>query len=347
MSTLCKAMVVSQREVASRHFLLELEAEPIAQRARPGQFVHVRCSDSFDPLLRRPFSLHRILPQEGRIVILYRQVGRGTAWLASRRPGDSVEIMGPLGNGFELGLDDSGGGNDVVNDTASGEANSKTNCTTNCTTPQTNSADNRFSLALLVGGGVGAAPLLALAEALRAQGRRVVVFIGASSREQLLQVEAFSSVGAEVVTATDDGSEGYRGTVVAALEDWVEKMLEIKVKERLKKQEAERAEETGTPQEGVWIEKANETASKEKTYNTRETRIEVFACGPKAMLLSLQRLCAAKKFPLQVSLEERMGCGVGACLSCVCRLAGRTEPQYARVCVEGPVFKGEEVCLDE
>ena len=291
MSVLCTATVVSQREVASRHFLLELKAEAVAKKARPGQFVHVRCSDSFDPLLRRPFSLHRILPEGGTIVILYRLAGRGTAWLASRRPGDSVEVMGPLGNGFDLGRGDSSGLTEKADKTS------------------------RFPLALLVGGGVGAAPLLALAEALRAQGRKTVAFIGAPSRDQLLQVPAFAAAGAEVVTATDDGSEGCRGTVVAALENWLKSM----------------------------------PASAKDAGEGFRAGAEVFACGPKAMLFSLQQLCLREGLPLQVSLEERMGCGVGACLSCVCRLRSteKGELKYARVCAEGPVFRGEEVCLNE
>ncbi|NPV91426.1 MAG: dihydroorotate dehydrogenase electron transfer subunit [Firmicutes bacterium] len=265
-----EAHVHFHEEVAPGCFLIRLVSAEIARSARPGQFVNVRCGDTYDPLLRRPISIHRIDPEAGEISLLYRVVGRGTRKLSALKAGETLDIVGPLGNGFK--------------------------------TEGFTGSDRE---AVLLGGGIGAAPLFALAAELADQRGRVMVMLGASTSVDLLQVEEFRSLGLPVLLATDDGSAGGRGTVVDAFRSWL--------KDSGKKP-------------GL-----------------------VFACGPHPMIKALQRLCAKAGIELQVALEERMGCGLGGCLSCVCKIksGGDSDWRYARVCQEGPVFSGEEVLLDE
>lgn len=265
------AYVRSHEEAAPGCFLIRLAAGEIARQARPGQFVHVRCGDSYDPLLRRPISLHRINPATGEICLLYRVVGRGTKRLSTVKAGETLDVLGPLGNGFNL-------------DTTAVSQES-----------------------VLLGGGIGAAPLLALAEELVRLDRSVTAVLGAASSADLLAVDAFRSLGIKVIVSTDDGSEGCRGTVVDAFREWLR-------------------------------------------HQGQDTGITAFACGPHPMIKALQRLSMKENINLQVALEERMGCGLGGCLSCVCRVKEGSSVsgwKYARVCQEGPVFKGEEVLLDE
>lgn len=292
MSLLCSAPILSRQEIVPGHFLLTFRAPAMAKVAQPGQFVHVRCGDTLDPLLRRPLSLHGIDRSKGTLTLLYRLVGKGTARLSRMRLGEAMDVMGPLGRGFSLSLPSGR----VVNE------------------------------AVVVGGGIGVAPLLPLIEALLNQGSRVTVLLGARSADGLLRLKAFEQTGARVEIATDDGSLGVKGNVADLL-------------------------------------------------TTRGTVLPVgsscvYACGPVPMLRTIWQMCAAQQVPLQVSLEERMGCGVGACLACVCRVTRTDEGKnkeisddnyvkssfvqateldwkYARVCVEGPVFWGEEVLLDE
>lgn len=153
--------------------------------AVPGQFVMVKAGVGGDPLLRRPISIHR--RTKTGIELLYEVVGQGTALLAALRPGAEVSIIGPLGNGFPLVA-------------AKGR------------TP------------VLVGGGMGAAPLVFLAEHLTAAAsiKQPVALLGAHTKKGLLCVKAFRTAGCRVITATDDGSCGRRGFVSCLLKELLE-----------------------------------------------------------------------------------------------------------------------------
>lgn len=237
--------------------LLKLHAPDIAYSAQPGQFLHVRCSDTFDPLLRRPISIHSVDRGKGTVSLLYRVAGRGTARLFDF---EMLDIMGPLGKGFALPPSDSG--------------------------------------VLVIGGGIGIAPLFFLLEELSKKGTTVDVFLGASSAEHLLMVKDIKELGHRLQVATDDGSAGYHGPVTGLCPpDLVCRMD------------------------------------------------EVFACGPKPMLRALATILEDNNVPGQFSLEERMGCGVGACLACACktRKSKQEEFSYSHVCVDGPVFYASEV----
>jgi dihydroorotate dehydrogenase electron transfer subunit len=353
MSMLILAKIISQEKVAPGHYLLTFLAPEMARTAQPGQFVQVRCGDTLDPLLRRPLSLHGIDRAVGTLTLLYRVVGRGTEILSRMQAGEVLDVMGPLGRGFILNESSPESINrDESEDLKQGATNLK--------------LVQPVAEAIVVGGGLGVAPLLPLVESLVQQGVPVTVILGARSADGLLRVEAFENTGAKVEIATDDGSRGTLGTAVDLLKKRIEQ------------------EGFNQDQQGAGI--GSLTGSLD--------RIGVYSCGPAPMLRAVWKLCTDYQVPLQVSLEERMGCGVGACLACVCKVKlnpknvemvkgsaikatkaaealelsaaseatkvsevlaisklpagpGPLEWKYARVCVEGPVFWGEEVILDE
>jgi dihydroorotate dehydrogenase electron transfer subunit len=172
-----KAPVISSIEVLPGIYLMWLEAPEIAATAKPGQFVMVRCGG--DTTLPRPFSVHQV--DAGQLALLFNVVGRGTNRLSQLKKGDMVNIFGPLGNGFNI--------NPGVRNI------------------------------LLVAGGMGIAPLYFLAEAAAGTGKKVTLINGARTRDCLLPVslpqnyyeKGLPPAGVNVVTATEDGSEGFRG----------------------------------------------------------------------------------------------------------------------------------------
>ena len=172
------ATVIANQPLTESLWWIELAAPEIADRARPGQFVHISGGGQ-DPLLRRPYSLARIDSAEGAVAILYHVVGRGSAWLSNLDPGDPVDTLGPLGSSFRL-------------------------------------PDDCRHL-MLVGGGIGMGPLIALAE--RESDRSCVILNGARSRDGLTPSQWLPS-RAESFFATDDGSVGASGSVVDLIPKW-------------------------------------------------------------------------------------------------------------------------------
>ncbi len=171
------AGVVDVRPVGA-YVGLTLEAPAIAAAARPGHFVALSVGGpATSMVLRRCFSLARW--EVGTITVLFSVLGHGTGWLASRRRGDLVEVGGPLGSPFVV--------------------------------PQ------RPMACVLVGGGYGAAPLVPLAEALRALGCEVRMLLGAASVDRLMAVAEAGRVADSLTVTTDDGSTGLRGWVSTAL----------------------------------------------------------------------------------------------------------------------------------
>lgn len=168
--------VSAVQEVARGIHVLAFECPEVGSSALPGQFINIRVDRSTEPLLRRPFSIYRT---DGTTVeIIFNVVGKGTAILAARRPGDAVNVLGPLGVPF--------------------------------------GTSGPFSTALLVAGGLGIAPMPILADHLRKAGIRVEVFAGSRSADQLVPDHLEN-----VHVATDDGSRGFHGTVVALLEGYL------------------------------------------------------------------------------------------------------------------------------
>lgn len=222
-------------------------------------------------VLRRPFSVARVRGDE--VVLLYRIVGTGTEWMRARRFGDPVDAMGPLGTCFAL------------------RAGAKRT--------------------LLVGGGLGIAPLLGLADALRADGYEgpVEALLGVRSRGDVFGPGLTEGVrGVDWSLATDDGSDGFHGNAVQLL--------------------AHRLDELAAAGEGTddWA---------------------VYAAGPEPMLEACAHLCLERGADLQVSMEAHMGCGVGACRACGIVTWRDTSRINGRVCCEGPVFDARQILWEE
>lgn len=170
--------VLANEQLAEGVGLIALHAPHTAARVAAGQFVHVRVAQDSELLLRRPFSVHRAAGD--RIEILYQVLGAGTLRLAEKVPGDVMDLVGPLGRGWDM--------------------------------------PDGISRALLVGGGLGVAPLGMLVERLAEKGVAVTVALGAPTAERILARDLFERVARRVVTTTDDGSVGERGFVTMAVE---------------------------------------------------------------------------------------------------------------------------------
>jgi dihydroorotate dehydrogenase electron transfer subunit len=156
------APIISNEEVMRGVYLLWAEAPAIASAARPGQFVMVKASDNCDPLLRRPLSVHRVR-KDGAIALLIEVIGRGTEWLARRQAGEQLDLLGPLGNGFDI----------------------------------------RARNLLLVAGGCGIAPLVFLAEKALSKERHLILLVGAKSGDRVYPRELLPADIATVTITED------------------------------------------------------------------------------------------------------------------------------------------------
>jgi len=179
------AVLLEQHEVAERTHRLRLRCQRIAAAARAGQFLMLQVRSGSEPLLKRPFSFHRILPREGCIEILYRVTGQGTWWLSQGRPGTRLNAVGPLGNGFDL-------------------------------------PDWGQRVVALVAGGIGIAPFDQLMTDLMAAppsgGHDVHLFYGARTAVEMVPVHPYERLGVTVHLSTDDGSRGDEGVVTRLFE---------------------------------------------------------------------------------------------------------------------------------
>jgi dihydroorotate dehydrogenase electron transfer subunit len=248
-----RAVISEQTKLAEDIYSMWIEAEDIVLSAKPGQFVSLYCKDG-SKLLPRPISICEINKQKGTVRLVYRVSGKGTMEFADLKPQDTIEAMGPLGNGFTL----------------------------------------EGKKALLIGGGIGVPPMLELAKQLNCE-RQIVL----GYRDVTFLDEEFTPYG-NVYIATEDGSKGTKGNVLNAIRD-----------------------------------------------NNLNADI-IFACGPTPMLRGIREYALVKGIICQLSLEERMACGIGACLGCVCKTKDvdhHSNVKNARVCKDGPVFYAEEVEL--
>jgi dihydroorotate dehydrogenase electron transfer subunit len=182
-----KCEILVHDELSAGYRLLVVNVPEMAPQLVPGQFVHVKVPALEKSALRRPFSVFNA--EDGKVYILYKTVGRGTAALNVAKVGETLEIIGPLGHGFPVKCD---------------------------------------GAALLVGGGYGVAPLYFLAKRLISSGwkGRLAVFVGGRTKTDLLAVEEFRSLGVELHLATNDGSEGVKGLVTDPLDDEIIKIRE-------------------------------------------------------------------------------------------------------------------------
>ena len=255
-----KAKILNNKMITPDYFVMDLEASYLA-KSSPGQFVNVKVQDLVtDPLLRIPLGIHRVKgkgKKEKGVALLYKVAGKGTEILSRRKKGEILDIIGPLGNGFDI-------------------------------LP----VKKKNSTAIIVAGGHGIAPLCFLAETLRANKTEVVFFIGTCGKKHVLLVKDLKKIGAEVHVATEDGSFGCKGYVTKPLNDYLERT----------------------------------------THDARRTTI--YACGPRPMIKALKEVSDKFNIPAQVSIDEYMACGIGACKGC----AVDTEEGIKMVCKDGPVF---------
>ena len=235
---------VDNRGAFAAHAIAVRCAE-LAHDVRPGQFLHIKCGAG--SILRRPFSVCRVHGEA--VEIVFEVKGEGTQWLSSADTGDYLDILGPLGNGFEI-------------------------------------PDGRIAV---VGGGLGAPPMLFAAASAKGS---VTAILGFRDAGRVILFDDFQSVCDKVYLATDDGSAGTRGLVTGPLDE-------------------------------LLIAGGTDA---------------VLSCGQIGMQKAVAKLCAQYGVPCQVSLEERMGCGVGACLVCACATKDGGSLQMSRVCKDGPVF---------
>ncbi|MCD7033860.1 dihydroorotate dehydrogenase electron transfer subunit [Metabacillus sp. GX 13764] len=173
----------SHQEIADRIFEMTLKGELVSFIQKPGQFVHVKVSDSYAPLLRRPISISHYSKEKGEMVLLYRSDGEGTALLSKKQPGDSVQVLGPLGNGFN---------------------------------PDIAAKGKRV---LLAGGGIGVPPLFGLAMELNKRSIDTVSVLGFQNRDDVFYEDAFQKESRTIV-ATADGSYGTEGFITDAINDY-------------------------------------------------------------------------------------------------------------------------------
>ncbi|MDO4949466.1 MAG: dihydroorotate dehydrogenase electron transfer subunit [Bacteroidales bacterium] len=245
---ICDLTVADAIRLHQRCILLKLTRDEILPPMKCGQFTEVRIDATPSVLLRRPISIHRIDKEKNELWLLVQTVGGGTQHLAQLRKGDLLNVMLPLGNGFTL---------------------PDTPCQT-----------------LLVGGGVGVAPLLQLGVDLKGLGCHSTFLLGARTANDVLQVKEFEQVG-DVYVTTEDGSMGEQGFV-----------------------------------------------TQHSLLKRKEVFDKIYCCGPKPMMMAVTRYAHEHGVWCEVSLENRMACGVGACLCCV----EKTKEGHRCVCTDGPVF---------
>lgn len=173
--------IVHQAEIAHNIYELTLKGE-LVQEMTPGQFVHVKVGDSFEPLLRRPISIANINKETNEFTMIYRAEGRGTSLMALRQTGDELDVLGPIGNGFPVDACPKGG------------------------------------TALLVGGGIGVPPLYELSKQLNARGIRTIHVLGFQTENVTFYEEQFSALG-ETHYVTVDGTKGTKGFVTTVLDE--------------------------------------------------------------------------------------------------------------------------------
>lgn len=262
MALLEKALVIRHREMVPRFYELEFIAPGIAKEALPGQFLNIRVSESYEPLLRRPFSIYDVDKKLGSITLFYKVVGRGTRMMTKLQVENKLDVMGPLGRSFSI--------------------------------------PSGMKSAVLVGGGVGIAPLVYLTRILTEKKVHVKVLLGASSAGYLVCKDILNRLGVQYLVSTDDGSEGMKGRVTDLLQ-------------------------------------AELSANKADF---------IYACGPERMLAAVTAIADEFQIPGEISLEEHMACGVGACLGCAHRVKQGDEFRFAKVCHEGPIFNVGEVLFD-
>lgn len=240
--------VNSVEALSDKHVLIKLTDDKPLPEMLPGQFVEVRVDNTPSTFLRRPISINNVDYDHNELWLLVAAVGDGTRQLQKLQKGDRLNCVLPLGNSFTMPTDST-------------------------------------QKVLLVGGGVGVAPLLYFGKRIKAMGGEPTFLLGARSAKDVLERELFEQVGRVLIT-TEDGFEGEKGFVT------------------------------------------NHSVLAQEHFDRIST------CGPKPMMMAVARYAFKNDIECEVSLENKMACGVGACLCCV----EKTVEGNKCVCKEGPVM---------
>ena len=251
------AVITKQDRLTEDIYDMRIKAPQIAGEAVPGQFLSLYSKDG-SKMLPRPISLCGIDREKGELRLVYRIAGAGTKEFSCLKEGDTIDVLGPLGNGFPL---------EAI----------------------------RGKRVLMMGGGIGVPPMLQTAKEADAD---VTIISGYRSADLFLK-EELEAAGRLFIT-TEDGSAGIKGNVMDAV---------------------------------------------------RENKMEpdvILACGPTPMLRAVKAYAEERNITCYISLEEKMACGIGACLACVCQskeVDGHSHVHNKRICKDGPVFLSTEVEL--
>lgn len=247
-----QALVLKLETLSEGIYSLWIKEQTIAEQAKPGQFISFFSKDG-SKLLPRPISICEINKEEGTLRVVFRVVGFGTKEFSKLKEGETVDVMGPLGNGFTL----------------------------------------EGKKAILIGGGIGIPPMLELAKSLSIEKS---IVLGYRTNDLFLKNE-FETYG-DVYVSTEDGTVGTKGNVIDAIN---EHNIDADI---------------------------------------------IFACGPTPMLKGIKAYAQEHGIKAQLSLEEKMACGIGACLACVCKSKEKdhhTNVNNKRICKDGPVFYADEI----
>lgn len=253
--------VIDNEILAKDIFRLKIESDSLTQIANVGQFVNIKCSNGLEHLLRRPISLMDVDKENGTFDLGFQVKGEGTKFLSEKKKGDSLDIIGPSGNYFDLNSD--------------------------------------YKKVAIIGGGIGVFPLYYLLKNLKSCKKDV--FLGFRQKQYVIMEDEFKMFSDDLYIGTDDGSYGYKGFII----NYFKMMLE------------------------------------KNRYDI------IYACGPTLMLKGISNLAKDFNINCQISLEQRMGCGIGACLVCACKIKMGKKWEYKHVCKDGPVFWSDEVIFDE
>ncbi len=241
--------LVSTEELSSDYFLMKFTQEEPLPEMLPGQFIEVKVDNSPTTFLRRPISINYVDKDSNELWLLIHAIGDGTRVLSALSCDSVVNMVYPLGNTFTM-------------------------------------PEKPSERLLLVGGGVGTAPMLYLGAQLHSQGFKPTFLLGARTASGILQLDQFERFG-EVFFTTEDGSMGEKGYV-----------------------------------------------TQHSVMSSQPAFSRIYSCGPKPMMMAVASYAKKNTISCEVSLENTMACGVGACLCCV----EDTTKGNVCVCTEGPVF---------
>jgi len=247
--------ITANVKITEDYFALYLKCPVALPEIQPGQFAEVLVSNSTTTYLRRPFSIYDADYEANELSLLIKKVGDGTAALSKLKAGEMLNMVYPLGNSFSM--------------------------------PE-------GPKALLIGGGVGIAPMLLLAKKLKMNGFQPEVLIGGRTSDDIVEPQKYEPYGPVYIT-TDNGSAGEKGMV-----------------------------------------------TQHSVFSGDLTRYSaIYACGPDPMMKAVARVAAVHNVYCEISLENTMACGIGACLCCVVE----TVDGNKTTCIEGPVFNTAKLKL--